>query len=283
MESVESMVDLSIVIVNYKMKADIEKCLASLFSDIAESGLPVDVVVVDNASGDGIDAWLKETYPAVRCIMLEENIGFGRAQNLGLQSCDASYYMVLNPDTSLYPGQHTLQRIHAYMEQHPKIGLIGPKILYPDGSLQYSCYRFPTFWQPLFSRTKLGQKGKGRRTQDRTIMKDFDHQRTQPVDWVMGSAMVVRRSAMKEVGMFDERFWMYYEDTDWCRRMWETGWPVYYVHDIMLEHVHGRRSAKVPGILQALLKNKLTRVHIISWLTYMWKWRGNHKYYGPIS
>ncbi len=277
------MTDLSIVIANYKMKADIEKCFASLFPDIAESGLSVEVVVVDNASDDGIDAWLKERYPTVRCIVLPENFGFGKAQNVGLKAVEAKYYFVLNPDTYFYQGGQTLRRLHHFMEQYPKIGLIGPKILYPDGSLQYSCYRFPTFWQPLFSRTKLGEKGRGKQTQDWTIMKDFDHNVTQPVDWVMGSAMVVRHSAMKEVGMFDERFWMYYEDTDWCHRMWDKGWPVYYVHDIMLEHVHGRRSAKVPGILRAVLKNKLVRVHIQSWLMYMWKWRGNHKYYGSIS
>jgi len=89
----------------------------------------------------------------------------------------------------------------------------------------------------------------------------------------MGSAMFVRNKAVKEVGLFDERYWMYAEDSDWCRRMWEMHWPVYYVHDIVVKHTHGRGSAKVPGIFKALLKNKLARVHLISWFKYMWKWR----------
>ena len=114
-------------------------------------------------------------------------------------------------------------------------------------------------------------------------MKDFHHNETRPVDWIMGSAMFVKDKAIEHVGVFDERFWMYYEDSDWCRRMWEAGWPVYYVSTITLEHVHGRGSAKVPGIAKALLTNQLARVHVSSWLKYMWKWRGNHRYYGRTS
>ena len=95
----------------------------------------------------------------------------------------------------------------------------------------------------------------------------------------MGSAMFARKEALGEVGLFDERFWMYYEDIDWCLRMWEAGWPVYYLHDIVIMHAHGRGSAKVPGVMKALLKNKLARVHLSSWLKFMWKWRGSSKYY----
>lgn len=165
------------------------------------------------------------------------------------------------------------------MEAHPRIAIVGPKILYPDGSLQYSCYRFPTFWHPIFSRTQWGQKGMGKKMHEFLLMKDFDHNRTMPVDWIMGSAMFARGAAIKEVGVFDDRFWMYYEDSDWCRRMWEAGWAVYYVHNIKIEHVHNRDSAKIPGAFKALLKNNLARVHVVSWLKYMWKWRGNYRYY----
>ncbi|MBI5729334.1 MAG: glycosyltransferase family 2 protein [Candidatus Magasanikbacteria bacterium] len=274
------MYDVAVVIVNYKMKADIERCLASLFADLVSDPLSVKVVVVDNASGDDIKEFLQEKFPSVACLRQETNSGFGAAQNVGLRSVEAKYYFALNPDTYFFPGRRLVRRLFDYMEAHPKIGVLGPKIVYPDGTLQYSCYRFPTFWQPIFSRTHFGQEGRGKKVNDVALMKDFDHKKTRPVDWVMGSAMFVRGAAVRQVGWFDERFWMYYEDSDWCRRMWEAGWPVYYAHDMLLEHVHGRGSAKVPGIFKALIKNKLARVHLVSWLKYMWKWRGNYKYYG---
>lgn len=277
------MYDVAIVVVNYKMKTDIERCFTSLFADTAADTLNIKVVVVDNASGDNIKQFLQEKFPQVVCIEQKTNNGFGAAQNVGLKSVQAKYYFVLNPDTYFFPGGHLVRRLFDYMEAHPKIGIVGPKIVYPDGSLQYSCYRFPTFWQPLFSRTQFGREGKGKKLNDHALMKDFDHKKTRPVDWVMGSAMFVRGTALEQVGLFDDRFWMYYEDSDWCRRMWEHNWPVYYVHDMLLEHVHGRGSAKVPGIFRALVKNKLARVHLISWLKYMWKWRGNYKYYDSRS
>lgn len=273
------MYDVSIVIVNYKMKADIEKCLASLWPDFASDNLKVQVVVVDNASGDGVEQFLKLRYPSVRCIMLPANRGFGMATNQGIKAVDAKYYFILNPDTYFAPDTHVVTKLYNWLEAHSRVGLAGPKIFYPDGSLQYSCYRFPTFWQPLFSRTKLGLKGSGKIVNDHALMKDFDHDKTQPVDWLMGSAMFARGAALQQVGVFDDRFFMYYEDSDLCRRFWEAGWPVYYVHDIVLTHAHGRGSAKVPGVVRAIIKNKLARVHIMSWLKYMWKWRGNYKYY----
>ncbi|MDO8626816.1 MAG: glycosyltransferase family 2 protein [Candidatus Magasanikbacteria bacterium] len=273
------MLDVNIVIVNYKMKADIERCLASLLPDFADDNLSVNVTVVDNLSGDEIDKFLEAKYPSVKCILNNQNLGFGGATNIGIKSAPAKYYFILNPDTYFFPNQHTVKKLYDFLEAHPKIGLVGPKILYPDSSIQYSCYRFPTFWQPLFSRTNLGQKGSGKIVNDHAMMKDFSHERTELVDWIMGSAMFARGVALDEVNLFDDRFFMYYEDSDLCRRFWEAGWPVYYVHDIVITHVHGRLSAKIPGIFKALLKNKMARVHVISWLKYMWKWRGNYKYY----
>lgn len=279
-----SMKDICITLVATNEKKQLETCFATLFPDIAASELDVQVVVVDNASTDGVGEWLKDTYPQVTYIRQEENNGFGASHNIAMDACtDAAYYFILNPDTSFTQGTEFLKHMKAWMDAHPKVGMAGPKIFYPDGSLQYSCYRFPTFLQPLYSRTKLGRKGSGKEIADKFQMKDFDHNSTIPVDWIMGSAMFVRKAAIDAVGGFDDVFWMYAEDSDWCRRMWEAGWPVYYVHDITLSHVHGRASAKVPGVLNALIKNKYARVHLRSWMKYFWKWRGNHKYYGALK
>lgn len=273
------MFDVVVTMVNTNEKDAIDACLSSLYKDIQDSSLSVGIVIVDNASEEDIASMLDSKYPDVQLIRQEENEGFGKSHNRAIASVKGTYYFVLNPDTHFPAGERMIDRMYAFMEAHSKVGMIGPKIFYPDGSLQYSCFRFPTFLQPVYSRTKLGQKGKGKDIADAFLMKDFDHNKTMPVDWIMGSAMFVRKKAIDDVGAFDDRYWMYAEDSDWCRRMWEGGWPVYYVHDIAIEHVHGRASAKVPGIINALIKNKYARVHLSSWLKYFWKWRGNHKYY----
>ena len=264
--------DIAVTIVNYNMKEDTARCLISLFKDLEGATLQVRVVVVDNASREPIAAYLAENFPQVLYVPMPENKGFGAGQNAGIRAVSAKYYFLLNPDTVFATGARVIEKLYAWMEAHPKVGMIGPKLLNVDGSLQYSCYRFPRFWsQPL---RRLGFEKKypsiARQVQE-FLMKDFDHERSMPVDWIMGSAMFARAVALQKVGSFDERFFMYFEDCDWCRRFWETGWPVYYVHDIAITHGHRRASASIPG-LKAVLLNPLTRIHIKSWLKYFWKW-----------
>lgn len=109
-------------------------------------------------------------------------------------------------------------------------------------------------------------------------MTDYDHNIERPVDWVMGSAMFVRQKSIDDVGLFDDRFFMYFEDCDWCRRMWDIYWQVRYLPSCVLYHKHKRDSAKVPGI-KAILQNPITRIHIKSWLQYWWKWKFQSKIY----
>lgn len=273
------MFDICITLVNTKEKKEIQTALETLAVDSVNSGLNWQVAVVDNASGDGLETELKAKFPNAVYIQQDKNLGFGASHNKALSAVEAKYYFVLNPDTEFMLGQNFLRRLYDFMEANSHVGMAGPKIIYPDGSLQYSCWRFPTFLQPIFSRTKWGRSGKGKIIADRFLMKDFDHASTKPVDAIMGSAMFVRREAYLAVGGFDDLFWMYFEDMDWCKRMWEKNWAVYFVHDVVLKHAHGRASAKVPGVVMALIKNKYARVHLVSWLKYFWKWRGNHKYY----
>jgi hypothetical protein len=272
------MFDVCITIVNTKEKEQIEKSLETLYKDSVNSGLNFKVVIIDNASHDNIGD-LKTKFSNLDIIFQEKNQGFGRSHNIAIKSVEAKYYFVLNPDTVFPENGNFLRKMFDFMEKNPRVGIAGPKILYPDGSLQYSCFRFPSFFQPIYSRTKLGQSGKGEKIKNKFLMKDFSHEKTLPVDWVMGSAMFVRAKAIEDAGMFDDWFWMYAEDSDWCRRMWEKNWCVYYVHDVVMSHAHGRASAKVPGVFNALLKNKYARAHLLSWFKYSWKWRGTNKYY----
>ncbi len=272
------MFDICVTMVNTKERAEIEKSLDTLYGDSVGSELNFGVVIIDNASGENVED-LEKKYTNLKVIKQENNMGFGYSHNRAFEAIQAKYYFMLNPDTEFPSGQNFLSRMKRFMDENPKIGMAGPKIFYPDGSLQFSCYRFPSFFQPVFSRTSIGQTETGKKSTSRYLMKDFDHNRTMPVDWVMGSAMFFRREAYEQVGGFDERYFMYAEDSDLCRRLWEAGWAVYYVHDIYLRHTHGRASAKVPGVLRALITNPFTRVHIISWLKYFFKWRNNRRYY----
>lgn len=268
------MIDIVVTIVNYKMAEEIRRLLESLKKDMAGTNLKTQITVVDNTPGDGAWLMLKNNFPEVKYLAQDYNLGFGAGQNVALKHLEAKYYFILNPDTIFPAGEYVLQRLLEFMEAHPKIGLIAPKLLNKDGTLQYSCYRFPDFFIPLYRRSNLGLRPGNKKKVDHYLMKDFDHNSTRPVDWLMGSAMFVRGEALKRIGLFDERYFMYFEDCDLCRRFWETHWPVYYVHDIKIIHRHGKGSAQVPGFWRSIWQNRLTRVHIISWFKYMWKWRG---------
>lgn len=274
------MKDINIVIVNWKMKDDIDACLSTLVLDIQDSDLDVVVHIMDNSDNiDGIKEMLAEKYPQVTYINSGGNIGFGKANNIALQRVEAKYYFVLNPDTKFEAGTKTLRSLYEYMEKNIQVGMIGPKLLNNDGTLQLSCFRFPRFLDKPVKHFKIHRRiPYFAKRVDYFMMKDFDHNSERPVDWIMGSAMFVRHKATQDVGYFDDRYFMYLEDCDWCRRMWEHYWQVRYIPSVILYHKHRRDSAKVPGI-RAIIKNPITRIHIKSWLQYSWKWKFRSKKY----
>lgn len=275
------MYDINIVIVNWKAKEEIDICLGSLFSDIEDTGLKVVVHVVDNSGNvDAIRELIEEKYSDVVYLDPGENIGFGKAQNWGLRQQEARFYLPLNPDIEFLPGESTLKRLIDFLNSHGKVGLAAPKLLNSDGSLQYSCCRFPAFTDQLARRLGLDKRiSFFRKRVDEYLMKDFDHKHTVPVDWVMGSFMLIKREAAGKVGLFDEKFFMYFEDCDLCRRIWEGGWQVYYIHSTQIKHTHHRDSVDISP-WRAIFKNPATRVHLKSWMRYFWKWGIRRKHYG---
>jgi hypothetical protein len=277
------MTDVTVVFVNYKMKDDILRAAAAVLSDLLDSSLSAEVVVVDNSqNSDGIREALALSLPHVRYVDAGGNVGFGKGNTIGFKAYPARYYFALNRDTDMQKGAKVMERLVAFMDANPLVGICGPKLVYPDGRLQYSCYRFdlPSLFIKPFKQARLDEKlPLAKKLVDRLQMTDFDHASTRPVDWVLGAALLVRGEAIQEVGWFDERYFMYLEDCDWCRTMWERGWKVYYVHDVEITHVHERQSDRVPGILSAILKNKLARVHGASWLRYLSKWAFKHRNY----
>jgi len=283
------MKDLTIALVNYNMKDSTLNTIDSIQRDAERSDYDIQINVVDNSQNeDGIKDAIKDSFSQsnVQYIDPGSNVGFGKGNNIAFQATPSRYYFALNCDTEIPKDSNTIEKIIKFMDENPDIGCIGPRLENMDESLQYSCYRFdlPSILiKPLRKAGLHHRWGLIKKYTDRLLMKDFNHQETRPVDWVLGAAMVVRREVIEEVGMFDERYFMYIEDADWCREMWEAGWPVYYVPDIVIKHEHDRGSAKVPGIISALVKNKLARIHLYSWIKYLIKWRGNHKYYARRS
>lgn len=266
------MTDIAIIIVNYNMHLFVRDCLASLAPQIASSHLRTRIIVVDNASDTPIHEVVEaSSLKNITVVANKENRGYAAGVNAGIRAVQAHYYLVINPDIVFFE-QDTLDRLFTFMETHPTIGMVGPKLLNPDGSLQYSCWRFPETMMPLYRRTALGNTSAGKRALKRFRMEEWDHGQTQPVECIMGSAMMVRATSLEKVGLMSEDYFMYFEDMDWCRRFWVNHIPIYYIHNIRLRHQWRRDSARIPGV-KGLIFNPLARVHVVSWMKYMWKWR----------
>lgn len=260
--------NVSVVIVSYQTPELLAQCLRSLQREAPEAQ---DIIVVDNASGDGTLDILRRDFPQVRCISSRVNVGFAKGVNWGLTNARAEHVLVLNPDIVLAPG--SLQALVHELEQHPDVGLIAPKLVFPDGGLQHSCLRWQTPTIVAYRRTILGRTPFGKHSLQRYLMRDYDHAAPRDVDWVIGGAMLLRRQALDEVGGLDERFFLYFEDMDWCRRFWQAGWRVRYEPRAVMTHHHRRESARLPGVLG--LANPLARIHIASSLKYFTKHLGN--------
>ncbi|MBU0598337.1 glycosyltransferase family 2 protein [Patescibacteria group bacterium] len=268
------MLDLSIVIVNYNSRGLLRQCLKSLLKNLAQSDLQYKVVVVDNSSRDGSVEMVRESFANVRLIPLQENKGYAKGVNIGIKSIECRYYLVLNMDTTIVQDR-AIERMVAFMDTHNNVGLAGPKLINPNGTTQVSCCTFPKFQFPMYRRMFIRNFSFAKKSMRDYLMLDWDHKSTIPVDWVIGTGMIIRNEAIKQVGLMDERFFMYFEDVDWCRRFWDSDWHVYYISDIEIVHYYSRDSAKRMGVMSIFKKQ--TRIHIISWLKYFIKYIGREK------
>jgi len=226
-------------------------CLASIFSD---AGYEREVIVVDAASSDGSADMVRAEFPGAALIASSSNLGYSRGNNLGLGAARGEFLFVLNPDTRLREG--AVSALLAYMAEHPRAGLLGPRLLDPDGSPQSSRRRWPTFWTALFESTWL-QPYAPRRILDRYYDQTADGSRQsavgshppapvrgspQTVDWVTGAALFLRREVLEMVGGLDEGFFMYSEELDWCRRIRAAGWEIVYVPAAEVIHFQKKSS-----------------------------------------
>ncbi len=251
---------ISIIIVNYRTPGDLCRLLDSLAEN--PPGGPWEAIVVDNDSRDDSVERVRAAYPHVRLIESGANTGFAGGVNQGLAEARGDFLLLLNPDIEVHAG--SIDRLREFLEANPQAGLCASRLHNPDGSLQYTCRRSYTFMTILLRRTFLGKLFPDSTPIRDHLMLDYDHRTPRDVDWVAGACMMVRREALDEVGPMDERYFMYFEDVDWCTRMHRRGWGVWYVPDSVM--THGFRRASARGF------SKAARFHAGSFLRFWEKW-----------
>jgi GT2 family glycosyltransferase/lipopolysaccharide/colanic/teichoic acid biosynthesis glycosyltransferase len=232
---------LSIIIVNYNVREFLHHALVSLQK--AMKGIRGEIVVVDNASDDGSIEMVRRRFPKVHLIASKTNLGFAKANNLGLKQARGKFILLINPDTLVQ--EDTLQVMIRFFEENPDVGLAGCKIMNPDGTFQLACRRsFPAPWAAFTKMTGLSALFPGSRLFGRYNLTYLSPDETYELDAVSGSFMMVRREAYEQVGGLDEDFFMYGEDLDWCFRIQRAGWKNYYVHSTQIIHYKGESTKR---------------------------------------
>lgn len=234
------MIDLSIIIVNWNTRRMLLDCIASIERNVRPASS--EVIVVDNGSTDGSADAVRSAFPRVTVIENGKNLGFAKANNLGIRRMRGRYAVLLNSDTVVLEG--AFEKLLSFMDNTPRAGMCGPQLLNEDGSDQKSFGRFPTPVGEFTSRTLLRIFFP---RQYRRLFVPDDRAFTTPaaVDFIIGACMVARKQAIDEAGMLDEDYFFFYEEIDWCLRMKRAGWPAYYVPDARIVHFGGGSTKKV--------------------------------------
>jgi GT2 family glycosyltransferase len=235
--------DLSITICSWNTQDDLRACLASLHRVGDEANM--EVIVLDNNSEDGSPDMVEHEFPSVRLFRMSRNLGFTGGQNHMLEHRKGRHALLLNSDTIVHEG--AIRTMMEYLEANPKVGIVGPKLLNPDGSLQFSARRFPTPTAALFRNTAFGRLFPNNRFAREYLMQDGSHDQIIKVDWVSGAALLAREELMEKIGFLDPEYFMYNEDVDYCFRAWQADFEVIYLPTAIITHAIGRSSDKAPN------------------------------------
>jgi GT2 family glycosyltransferase len=234
--------NLSIVVVTWNAKKYVWECLSSLLKlkELCSS----EIIVIDNDSSDGTPELVRDSFPLVKLVRNDSNLGFAKATNIGIKEASGKYVCLINSDVVVPEG--CIESMFRYMEQNQDIGLLGPQMLGPDGLVHRSTMRFPTVWSSFCHALALDSLFKGSKFFGGFLMRDFEHDKTMDVDVLNGWFWMVRRTALDQVGLLDERFFIYGEDIDWCRRFYLADWRVVLYHAAAALHYGGASSARAP-------------------------------------
>lgn len=230
--------------------------------------IPYEIIYVDNGSANGIPEMVRELYPHVRIVLNGENLGHPAGNNRGIAQAKGEYVAMINPDIVLRSAED-VYRIINFMDANADVAILGPKLHNPDGSVQNTCYRPYSTYTPIYRRTFIGKFDFAKKDIENHLMTDFDHNETCDVDWLLGAFLVLRNSALKEIGLMDERLFIYFGDYEWCDRARAKGWRVVYFHETThIFHYHKRESASSRFTITQLF-SYFTRLHIKDWITYL--------------
>jgi len=268
------LLEVTVTICSWNTREDLRVCLASLEAIRGEAGF--EVIVVDNNSADQSAEMVEEEFSWVRLEKMMRNLGFAGGHNHAISIRSAPHALPLNSDTIVHPG--ALRKLLDFASAHEGYGMIGPKLLNPDGSLQYSCRRFPNPVAALFRNTPVGRLFPNNRFTREYLMQDWDHTKPREVDWVSGAAFFVRKEVIEKVGVFDETYFMFCEDVDWCFRAWKSGFKVVYYPEAVITHAIGRSTDKAPNrmigrfhrsMFRFYTKNMLPQTFVL-WRPFLW-------------
>lgn len=229
--------DLSIVIVSWNVRDLLANCLNTI--DRGRGELDLEVIVVDAGSVDGSPDMVQEQFAWIQLVAESENVGFPRGNNIGINRAYGRHVMLLNPDTEVIGD--ALSQLVAYLDQHPNVGVVSGMLRNPDGSIQSSRRRFPTFKTAVFESTWFEPYA------PKSLLRDYyaeDLPLDEPVDvdWLTGASLMVRREVIDQVGLMDEAYFMYSEELDWCRRIKDAGWRIVFLPTAEIIHHVGKSS-----------------------------------------
>lgn len=234
---------LSVVIVSWNTKKLVCQCLESL--EASRAHFPMEIILVDNASSDGTAEVVRGRFPHVRLVQNETNLGFAKANNIGIALSSAKYVCLVNSDVVVPQG--CLGKMLDYMDQHPDIGMLGPKMILPDGTVGRSCGRFPTVWNWFCAALALSSVFKGSKLFGDFMTTEMKYDKTVDVEVLTGWFWLVRREAIDQVGVLDDRFFIYGEDIDWPKRFHIGGWRVVFYSEAEAIHYCAASSARAPA------------------------------------
>ncbi len=233
---------LSIVIICWNDLKVIENCLTSIFKGTTKTEF--EVIVTDNGSTDGSIERIRANFPAVRLIENGANLGFSKANNVGIRAATGEYVLILNPDTIVHPG--SLDRWIEFADLHPEAGGFGCKVLNPDGSFQGTARPFPTVRRALIAALGLRPLGFLGRAFISDKYVGWNGETEREIDWQSGCCVMVRGDVLKQISGFDEQFFFHYEEVDLCFRVWESGHPIRYTPNVTITHLGGQSVGRFP-------------------------------------
>ncbi len=243
-------IDVSVIIVSWNTRDILRDCLGSLYAQTRE--VRFDVIVIDNASADGTPAMVKRDFPAVHLIENEDNRGFAAGNNQGMRLATGRYVLLLNSDTIVLDG--AIDKAVAFADQHPQAAVVGCRVLNRDRTLQPTCFMYPSVLNMLLFATCLNKLFPGSRFFGRERMTWWKRDDVREVDVVTGCFMLARRDAIDQVGLMDESFFMYGEETDWCYRFQDAGWTILFTPMAQIVHLGGASSARMKGPMRLQLR-----------------------------